>query len=79
MKAKKAIVISVPMAYGAKTLARWCRDPERNCPVGAGTLCPFCRTFYSDRNICPTVTPEMWQAQDLTENEAGHRLNQAGS
>ena len=62
--------ISVRLVYGSETLAKWCNDPKRGCPLGDAVCCPFCFFLMRATSICRTVTPEMWKAVALAKETA---------
>ena len=66
----KGNIISVRLAYDSETLARWCRNPDQDCPLGRASCCPFCHYLFIATSICRTVTPEMWKAVALAKETA---------
>ena len=61
--------ISIRLAYGSETLAKWCRDPDKDCPLGGASCCPFCHYLFKATSICRSVTPEMWKAIALAKEK----------
>ena len=64
------MLVRVKIPVSAKMLAEWCRNIDGACPLGPIARCPF-QTDVSEGQIeeCKEVTPEMWEALALPEEE----------